>query len=179
MMTEGIRLRPVELSDAEALATVLNRNREHMRPWDPARPESFYTADGQLERLRVSLADRDAGRAMPWVLEETGTGNIVGSITLNSIIMGPLCSGVVGYWVDAGWTGRGVASGAVEEVCRIARDELGLHRVEAGTVLDNVASQRVLVKCGFETYGVVPRYLHINGEWRDHRLFQRILHDRN
>ncbi|WP_328327081.1 MULTISPECIES: GNAT family N-acetyltransferase [unclassified Streptomyces] len=178
MMTEGIRLRPVELSDAEALATVLTRNREYMRPREPARPESFYTVDGQLERLRVSLADREAGRTVPWVLEETGTGNIVGTITLNNIVMGPLRSGSVGYWVDAGFTGRGVASGAVEEVCRIARDELGMHRVEAGTMLDNVASQRVLTKCGFEIYGVAPRYLLINGEWRDHRLFQRILHDR-
>ncbi|WP_405780350.1 GNAT family N-acetyltransferase [Streptomyces sp. NBC_00859] len=179
MMTEGIRLRPVELSDAEGLATTLNSNREHLGPWDPDRPESFYTEDGQRERIRVSLAERDAGRLMPWVLEETATGRIVGSVTLNNIILGPLCSGVLGYWVDAGFTGRGLASGAVEEVCRIARDELGLHRIEAGTLLDNVASQRVLAKCGFETYGVVPRYLHINGAWRDNRLFQRILHDRD
>ncbi|WP_406139489.1 GNAT family N-acetyltransferase [Streptomyces sp. NBC_01089] len=179
MMTEGIRLRPVELSDVEALTAAVCRNRAHTEPWDPARPESFYTADGQLERLRTLLAERDAGRLMPWVLEETATGRIVGAITLNNIIRGPLCSAVVGYWVDAGCTGRGVASAAVEEVCRIARDELGLHRIEAGTLLDNVASQRVLTKCGFESFGVAPRYLHINGEWRDNRLFQRILHDDN
>lgn len=178
-MTEGIRLRPVELSDAEALATVLDRNREHMRPTDPARSDFFYTAAGQRERVGISLAEQEAGRAMQWVLEETGTGDIVGSIALNNIVRGPLLSGVLGYWVDAGCTGRGVASGAAEEVCRIAHDDLGLHRVEAATLLDNVASQRVLAKCGFETYGMAPRYLHINGEWRDHRFFQRILHDRN
>lgn len=73
--------------------------------------------------------------------------------------------------------GQGTGDGAVEEVCRIAREELGLHRVEAGTLVDNTASQRVLAKAGFEQYGTAPKYLHINGAWRDHRLFQRLLHD--
>lgn len=62
-------------------------------------------------------------------------------------------------------------------MCRVARDEIGLHRVEAGTLLDNAASQRVLAKAGFTPYGIAPRYLHVNGAWRDHRLFQRLLHD--
>lgn len=44
-------------------------------------------------------------------------------------------------------------------------------------MVDNAASQRVLAKCGFEEFGLAPRYLHIDGEWRDHRLFQRVLHD--
>jgi len=53
-----------------------------------------------------------------------------------------------------------------------------LHRVEAGTLLHNTASQRVLERCGFEYYGTAPRYLFIRGAWRDHRLYQRILHDK-
>lgn len=62
-------------------------------------------------------------------------------------------------------------------MCRAAREELGLHRVEAGTVLANTASQRVLAKAGFTEIGVAPRYLHIDGARRGHRLFRRILHD--
>ena len=53
----------------------------------------------------------------------------------------------------------------------------GLHRLEAGTLVDNVASQRVLRRNGFEQFGLAPRYLHINGEWRDHVLFQRLNED--
>jgi ribosomal-protein-alanine N-acetyltransferase len=65
----------------------------------------------------------------------------------------------------------------VRALSEVAARELGLHRFEAATLLDNTASQRVLVKSGFEPIGVAPRYLEINGEWRDHRIFQRILHD--
>ena len=54
---------------------------------------------------------------------------------------------------------------------------LGLHRLEAGTLVDNVASQRVLEKNGFELIGLARNYLHIAGAWRDHLLFQRTAED--
>lgn len=55
----------------------------------------------------------------------------------------------------------------------IAFGEFELHRVEAGTLVDNIASQRVLEKNGFERIGIARRFLWINGAWRDHVLFQR------
>jgi len=70
--------------------------------------------------------------------------------------------------------GRGIATTAVKLVVREAFMVLGLHRVEAGTLVDNVASQRVLEKAGFERIGLARRYLHIAGAWRDHILFQRL-----
>ncbi|WP_330452413.1 MULTISPECIES: GNAT family protein [unclassified Streptomyces] len=172
----GIRLRPTVPADAASLAASLTRSRTYMRPWEPERPDSFYTEQGQRERLAALLADREAGRVMPWVLADA-EDRVVGGFNLNAIVLGPLRSAVLGYWVDVELAGRGLATAAVRTICDLARSELRLHRIEAGTVLHNAASQRVLAKCGFEEYGVAPRYLHIDGEWRDHRLFQRILHD--
>ncbi len=54
----------------------------------------------------------------------------------------------------------------------MAFDDLGLHRIQAGTLVDNVRSQRVLERNGFVRFGVAPAYLHIAGEWRDHALYQ-------
>ncbi|MFJ2371958.1 GNAT family N-acetyltransferase [Streptomyces sp. NPDC087769] len=175
-LDEEVRLRPVTLDDAASLAVALTRSRTYMQPWEPVRPDSFYTEQGQRERLAALLADRDAGRAMPWVLADE-EDRAIGAFNLNSIVLGPFRSGTLGYWVDVEHAGRGLATAAVARICELAGDELHLHRVEAGTVVDNFASQRVLAKCGFEQFGMAPRYLHINGEWRDHRLFQRILHD--
>lgn len=175
-VADGMTLRPVALTDAASLADVLTRSREYMRPWDPARTEAFYTPQGQVERLTALLADRDTGRVMPWVVADA-EDRVVGSFTLGAIELGPFRSGRLGYWVDVDQAGRGLATAAVRRICELARDGLGLHRVEAGTVVENTASQRVLVKSGFEQVGTAPRYLHINGAWRDHRLFQRILHD--
>ena len=81
---------------------------------------------------------------------------------------------MVSYWVERERNGRGLATCAVGEVVAIAFGELGLHRLEAGTLPDNHASQRVLEKNGFERFGYTKRYLLIDGEWRDHVLFERI-----
>jgi len=62
----------------------------------------------------------------------------------------------------------------VGEVLRLAFGELGLHRVQAATLLHNTGSQRVLKRNGFTRIGVAPRYLRIAGEWQDHVLFQRL-----
>ncbi|KPI06970.1 Ribosomal-protein-alanine N-acetyltransferase [Actinobacteria bacterium OV450] len=177
MIIDGVEMRGVELGDAARLADTLARNRAYMAPFEPWRSEVFFTKEGQAARIAALLAERDGGRLAPYVLVETGTGAPVGMINLGGIALGPFRSGGVGYWVDQAWTGRGLATAALTEVCRIARDELGLHRVEAGTLVGNLASQRVLAKAGFEQYGLAPRYLHIDGAWRDHRLFQRLLHD--
>lgn len=175
MIIDGVEMRGVRIEDAAGLADVLRRNRAYMAPFEPYRDERFYTEAGQRDRIAGLLAERDGGRTLPFTLV---AGDVpVGGINLGGIALGPLRSGGVGYWIDEAWTGKGLATAAVEEVCRIARDELGLHRIEAGTLVDNLASQRVLAKTGFEQYGLAPRFLHIDGAWRDHRLFQRILHD--
>ncbi|MFE7467123.1 GNAT family N-acetyltransferase [Streptomyces sp. NPDC057499] len=171
-----IRLRPVTMDDAAPLAASLARSRAYMQPWEPVRPDRFYTEQGQRERLAGLLADRAAGRAHAWVLADE-EDRAVGGFNLNGVVLGPWCSAALGYWVDVEYAGRGLATAAVRRICEVAGDRLGLHRIEAGTMLENAASQRVLAKCGFEEYGTAPRFLHINGGWRDHRLFQRILHD--
>ena len=51
-------------------------------------------------------------------------------------------------------------------------EELGLHRIQAGTLLHNVRSQRVLERTGFVRFGVAPAYLSIAGQWQDHALYQ-------
>jgi ribosomal-protein-alanine N-acetyltransferase len=75
---------------------------------------------------------------------------------------------------------RGLASAAVTVLVETARDELGLYRREAGTLLHNVGSQRVLLKAGSQQIGLAPKYLKIARTWQDHsHLYQTILHDQN
>ncbi len=176
----GILLRPVTTDDAEVLARAYHANRAHLRPWEPRRDEAFFTAEGQAERLRDLVGLRRAGRAMPWVLVAgDGGGEVVGVMNLSNIVQGAFRSTNLGYWIAAGHTGKGLASAAVSAVCQDAGERLGLHRIEAGTVVSNSASQRVLAKCGFELIGTARNYLHIDGQWRDHLLFHRILNDRD
>jgi [ribosomal protein S5]-alanine N-acetyltransferase len=174
VLGEGYTIRELRKGDGAALAAAFRRNREHLRPWDPDRPGSFYTDDGQEAEVGRNLGAAAAGRSHMYL---TWHGDqVVGRIMLNNIARGVLQSGTVGYWVDSEHLGRGLATAGVEHVV-LQATKLGLHRLEAGTMLDNAASQAVLWRCGFHQYGVAEGFLFIRGQWRDHLLFQRLLHD--
>ena len=51
MLPDGYSFRPLVLDDAPALAAAYVRNREHLGRWDPVRPESFFTAEGQAAHI--------------------------------------------------------------------------------------------------------------------------------
>jgi ribosomal-protein-alanine N-acetyltransferase len=170
----GYEIRELVNEDAPAVADAYRRNREHLQQWDPRRDEHFHTEEGQIAAIAGQLASVKSGLSAAWVI--THGDEIVGRVNLNNIVMAVLRSASVGYWVDAEHLRRGLATAAVHHACRAAMDG-GLHRVEAGTQVDNKASQEVLRRCGFEFFGRAPKYLFIDGAWRDHNLYQRILHD--
>lgn len=173
-MPDGYELRELRADDAPALAEAYSRNSEHLAPWDPRRPDDFYTVAGQAAAVGAQLESVANGHLVAWVL--TCGHEIVGRMNLNNIVRAAFWSGALGYWVDGAHQGRGLATAAVEMACAEAKVR-GLHRVEAATLVHNAPSQRVLLKCGFERYGLAPRYLFIDGAWQDHVLFQRILHE--
>lgn len=171
-----VLLRPVTVDDAAAFAEAQRRNREHLRPWEPRRSEAWFTQAEQAARLREQLERVRTGQVYPWVLLRGD--RIVGGVNLNTVVPGPFRSASMGYWVDFEEAGRGLATAAVAAVCQLADEQLRLHRIEASTLTNNAASQRVLAKCGFEQIGAARDYLHIDGAWRDCLLFQIILNDR-
>jgi ribosomal-protein-alanine N-acetyltransferase len=173
-LTDNVTLRELSKDDAAAMAQAYTRNREHLAPWDPERPEEFYTEEWHKDRLWVQVLENSTGRALYTVLESDG--EIVGRLNLTDIVHGAFENGHVGYWLDARFTGRGLMTRAIEALAEHARDELGLHRLQAATLPHNEASQAVLTRAGFEQIGFAPGYLRIAGQWQAHVLFQLLLH---
>ncbi len=168
-------MRVLRVSDATALAAAYARNRAYLSPWEPVRPEEYYTESWQASDIASRLVAHEAGEGYPFGLFAGDT--LVGRFNLAGIVRGPFQSVGLGYWVDSKYAGRGLASVAVQVIVEMARDELGLHRIEASTLLHNIGSQRVLLKAGFQQIGVAPRYLQIAGIWQDHNLYQVVLQD--
>jgi ribosomal-protein-alanine N-acetyltransferase len=164
-------IRLLGADDAEELAAVYRANRDFLRPFEPARDEAFFTVERQRERIEQSLE----GDRWMWGIVEDGA--IAGMIALNDVLRGALQLANVGYWVARQHNGRGLASAALADVVEFAFGEAQLHRLEAGTQPDNVASQRVLERNGFTKFGYARKLLLVEGEWRDHVLFERVADD--
>lgn len=102
LLDTEVRLRPATMADAASLADSLTRSRAYLQPWEPVRPDAFYTEKGQQERLAGLLADHEAGRVMPWVLADADD-RAMGGFTLTNIVLGPFRSASLGYWVDVAY----------------------------------------------------------------------------
>ncbi|MGW9167556.1 GNAT family N-acetyltransferase [Agromyces sp. NPDC055658] len=173
----GVVMRLLAPGDGPALAAAYERNREHLAPWEPLRTPEFFTTSWHERDVAGAVLRLEAGALIPLVLAAGDEGaEIVGRVNLSDLVRGVFQNAHLGYWVDGRLTGQGLATTAVGIALHHAR-AAGLHRVQAGTLVHNLASQRVLERNGFERFGLARRYLRIAGEWQDHVLFERLLED--
>lgn len=165
-----VTLRPIRASDAAAWREVRGRNRIWLTPWDAtvppggdARPTTFRAL---VRRLKKAARQ---GSSYPFVVEVDGV--FAGQVSVNNIVRGSAQFASIGYWVDQKYAGRGVIPRAVAMVIDHAFVSCGLHRLEICIRPENTNSLRVVEKLGIAEIGYAPRFLHIDGEWRDHRIF--------
>ena len=104
-------------------------------------------------------------------------GELAGMVSLTGVELGAIRSAMISYYVDEARARRGLATRAVGELAELGFRELGLHRIEAGTAVANLASQRVLEKNRFTKVGLLRRHLLLGAVWTDHYLWERIADD--
>lgn len=163
-----LRLRCVRLRDARELEAVLLRDREWLQPWEATLPgdEGRWDVRAGIRSL-LDLAGR--GLALPFVMSIDQT--IVGQLTVSNIQYGAVLSASIGYWVSKDLAGRGLTPRAVAMATDYCFQQMKLHRIEICIRPENAASLRVVQKLGFRYEGYRRRYIHIDGDWRDHYCF--------
>ncbi len=162
----------IHLLDESRIPDLLALGRRNHPDVDYGGPHEEYDEAAQRERLERRLAECREGTGWYWAI--AADGELAGDIGFNQVHRGNVQTANVGYLVDAGARGRGVATAALRLVIREAFDELHLHRLDAGALVTNIASQRVLEKAGFRRIGLLERHFFEQGEWRDHVWYELI-----
>lgn len=166
----GVTLRPLAPSDARAWSRVRERNADWLSPWDATVPPGGEPRPVSFRALVKRLtANARAGTTYPFVIEVGG--DFAGQVTVSNIVRGSAQYASIGYWIDRRHAGRGLVPRAVAMVIDHCFFTAGLHRVEIAIRPENSNSLRVVEKLGLRELGYAPRYLHINGAWRDHRVY--------
>src|SRR5688500_13357028 len=176
-LAPDVELRLPAKDDAEAFLDLVLRNRENFRPYEPRRPASYFTLGGQRDQIAAAQRQSEMGERFEFGIWERGSNMLVGRISLGGISRGALQNAYLGYGIDIEHSNRGYATQAVRLATRVAFDDLGLHRVQAAVVPENTASARVLEKVGFREEGLARRYLFLDGQWKDHRMFALTVDD--
>ena len=167
---EDVTVRPLVSSDARAWRDARRRNAAWLIPWDAtvppgaaARPATFGSLVRRLHR------QARAGTTYPFAIDVDG--RFAGQVTVNNIVHGSAQFASVGYWIDQQYAGRGVMPRAVAMVIDHCFTAAGLHRIEIAIRPENSNSLRVVEKLGLREVGYAPKFLHIDGAWRDHRIY--------
>jgi len=171
VLREGdVVLRPLRRHDASAWLALRARNAAWLDPWEATSPERPSGPPPSFARfVRTLSAQARAGTALPFAMAYRG--ELVGQLTVSTIVRGSLCSASIGYWISEHVAGRGITPTAVALAVDHCLGPVGLHRVEIAIRPENTASLRVVAKLGLREEGLRERYLHIQGRWRDHRTF--------
>lgn len=174
MLASGdVELKPLKRRDWRELEHELLINRDWLQPWEATSPSGIrsWNVRGLVTSL---LSQQRQGTVLPFVI--LYRGELAGQLNVFDILQGSVSTGTVGYWVAERFAGRGITPTAVA----LATDHLfqkhRLNRVEINIRPENKASLRVVEKLGFTLEGYLRRYIHIDGDWRDHHSYS-MLHD--
>lgn len=165
---EKVTIRPLTVRDAKALERELLDNRSWLRKWEATNPYGAMSFDVRSS-IRSLQANARAGYGLPFAIDYDG--EFAGQLNVSGITYGSLSSATIGYWVSERFAGKNVTPIAVALATDYCYFQVGLHRMEICIRPENAPSLRVVEKLGFRYEGLRRRYIHINGDWRDHFCF--------
>ena len=168
---QGFRtlIRSPEAADEAAFLDAMNESIGLHSPWLTA-PKTHADWERYMQRLQ---RDNEAG----FLVLRIHDGAICGVVNLNIITYEALCGAYVSYFGVAGMVEKGYMTEGLTQVIRHAFDRMGLHRLEANIQPDNLPSIALAKSVGFQYEGFSPRYLKINGKWRDHERWAILADD--
>lgn len=170
-----ITLRPLRMRDRQQWNSVRAANRDWLTPWEstvPLTPDQSDIPPSYRQMIRFHNSEAKAGRSYSFAIFHGK--NLIGQITLGGVMFGALRGGHIGYWIDRAYSSRGYTTDAVNVLTTFAFTKLYLHRIEINIRPENAPSIRVAEKAGYHFESERPRFLHIDGQWRDHVTFVKI-----
>ncbi|MDD7796217.1 GNAT family N-acetyltransferase [Clostridium sp. 'White wine YQ'] len=169
LIGENIEVRSLTPENAQEMLDYFIRNERYLQAFEPKRDSSFYSYETQYNILVEGYRQLLDGTGVDLGIFKNN--KLIGKIRVSNIVYGVFKSAIIGYSIDEKEQGNGYMQEAVRLVTEYSFGDLGLHRIEASAMVDNIKSQRVLLGCGFKELGTNEKYLYINGEWKDHKTF--------
>jgi RimJ/RimL family protein N-acetyltransferase len=133
-------------------------------------PFPYTEADADAWLALVEKRYQAQGRHLHWAIRNA-EGYLIGAIGFDGSVISKDRRAEVGYWLAKPYWGRGIMTAVVRRACDFAFNDWGLVKITANVFAFNVASARVLEKCGFEQEGYLKRHVFKNGNYCDRKMF--------
>lgn len=169
----SITIEPVSKANAAELLAFETQNKAYFEALVGPRAPGYFEPEQFYQQIDEIALEFQQGLRFMYVIRNE-IQELVGRVNLFSVVWGPFQKAEIGYRVGCEHQGKGYATGAVALALKEAFEVRGLHRIEAGTAPNNIGSQIVLIKNGFQYVGKSREVIQINGKWEDSLLFERL-----
>jgi RimJ/RimL family protein N-acetyltransferase len=129
-----------------------------------------YTMADALTFIRFSQRARKQSKYFHFGIENKQTGRIIGGIALMKVDRTHR-KAELGFWIARPYRRRGLTQEAIHMILRFGFGELKLNRIYADVFTRNVASARLLEKCGFTREGTLRRTIKKDNRWIDKHIY--------
>ncbi|WP_099467465.1 GNAT family N-acetyltransferase [Konateibacter massiliensis] len=175
--TDRLILRILNTGYAQQVLDFYAKNMEIFEPYEPIRPEHFYTKAYQKALLSAeysSMAKMQSVRF--WVFKKEDPDKIIGTVSFSNIQSYIYSSCNIGYKFDKEYHHQGFALEALQKLIKIIFEECELHRINAYILPSNLASKALIERAGFSFEGIARKNIYIQNSWEDHEQYS-LLHE--
>ena len=174
VLSERLILRLPVISDYEKWVVLRKKSEDFLNKWEPAKDTNYYSKNLFSKRVKWAKKKFDSKIVLHFFIFLRSNNQLVGGITLDNIRHGPFQSATLGYWLGEEFSKKGIMTEGLNSMIIYANKSIGVSRIEAATLPNNIASRRLLEKCKFKYEGVGQYYLQIKGKWQHHILYANI-----
>ncbi len=166
-----VYLRPPRAGDWQEWSALRAGSRTFLTQWEPSWPADALERSAFQRRLRRQASEWRNDEGFSFLIFTKPDDVMVGGLGITNVRRGVAQMASIGYWTSRDFVRRGYMTEAVNATLEFSFTQLGLHRIEAACIPENLASRGLLEKLGFRKEGEARAFLKINGDWRDHLLY--------
>jgi [ribosomal protein S5]-alanine N-acetyltransferase len=170
---QDIIIKLLDESDTQELFMFELKNKAFFERTCLPRGDNYYELTNFNTIVKDLVEEQEKGLVYMYLIYNT-YGKIIGRVNLVSIIRGNFNKAELGYRIGEEHQGKGYATNVVKLILDEAMNKHKLHKIEAGTSPDNIGSQIVLIKNGFEFSGRTTNHIYLNGKWCDSINFEKV-----
>lgn len=164
--TERLILRKLMMDDAKDMFSYASKPAvSRFMPWDVHK-----SVEDTKEFLAFIMKAYEENRKLTWAIELKETGRMVGAIDYVSWLPKRF-KAEIAYTLSHEYWGKGMMREAAAGLLAFGFDEMGLNKVEAPIMLDNVQSRRLAEKLGMKQEGIARDHMVIKGEFVDLAIY--------
>jgi len=147
---ESLKLKLLEVSDAEVFFHLMNSNRNYLERFMPRINEtkSIDDAKNVIGVFFNQLKNNNGFRAGVYYKDK-----MVGVVGLKYIDWTNKKTEVM-YWIDKDYSGKGISTKCVRKILELSFRQYELNKVTLKSSTMNIGSKRIAEKCGFELEGI-------------------------